>query len=207
RYVDIDVIPLRNDHAADHLLILFSDSPPKQEAPGEAKRARRQVDQRLLRAERELAATKEYLQAIIEEQEASNEELKSANEEILSSNEELQSTNEELETAKEELQSANEELSTVNEELETRNVELADLNNDLNNLLSSVNIPILMLGPRGEIRRFTPLAQKLLNLIPTDVGRPIADIKANITTGDLSETVKEVVDTIAVREREVQDTE
>src|SRR5262249_38825604 len=203
--VDIDVVPITTD-SEEYFLILFSDAL----RPGPAKKlkvaSRRSAD-RLLKAERELAATKEYLQAIIEEQEASNEELKSANEEVLSSNEELQSTNEELETAKEELQSANEELSTVNEELESRNVQLGEVNNDLNNLLSSVNIPILMLGARAEVRRFTPPAHKLLNLIATDVGRPIADIKTNITGGDLAATVREVIETIAVREREVQDSE
>ena len=130
------------------------------------------------RLQRELQTTKEYLQSIIEEQEATNEELKSANEEILSSNEELQSTNEELETAKEELQSTNEELVTVNEQLQNRNAELAQLNDDLANLLTSVNIPIVMLGSDRRIRRFTPLAEKLLNLLPGDVGRPIDDIRA-----------------------------
>src|SRR5439155_14872961 len=93
---------------------------------------------------RELAASKESLQAIIEEQEATNEELKSANEEIESSNEELQSTNEELETAKEELQSTNEELTTLNEELSNRNLEMMQMNSDLKNLLASIQLPIVM---------------------------------------------------------------
>ena len=142
---------------------------------------------------------------MIQEQEAINEELKSANEEALSSNEELQSTNEELETAKEELQSTNEELVTVNEQLGNRNFELAQLNDDLTNLLSSVNIPILMLGGDWRIRRFTPQAEKLLNLLPGDVGRPIVNLRPNIDVPDLARLVTEVVDTMSVREREVQD--
>src|SRR5204862_6935197 len=104
------------------------------------------------------------------------EELQSANEEVQSASEELQSINEELETSKEEIQSSNEELATVNEELQHRNAELAESNNDPNNLLSSVQMAIVMLGPDLRIRRFTPAAEKLLNLIPADVGRPIADI-------------------------------
>ncbi len=105
------------------------------------------------------------------------EHLVAANEEALSSNEELQSTNEELETAKEELQSTNEELVTVNEQLQNRNSELGLLNDDLTNLLSSVNIPILMLSGDWRIRRFTPQAEKLLNLLPWRCGaahRPCA---------------------------------
>src|SRR5204863_6159490 len=112
------------------------------------------------RLSEELDATREYLQSIIEEQRTTNEEVRSANEEIQSSNEELQSINEELETAKEELQSTNEELTTVNEELQNRNDELTLVNNDLSNLLSSVNIPIIMLGNDFRVRRFTPMAEK-----------------------------------------------
>ena len=83
------------------------------------------------RLQRELTATREYLQAAIEGHEAVKEELKSAHEELLSANEELQSTNEELQTAKEELESTNEELITTNEELTNRNREMASLNEAL----------------------------------------------------------------------------
>ena len=83
----------------------------------------------------------------------------------MSANEELQSINEEMETSKEELQSTNEELATLNEELENRNLELSQANNDLNNLLSAVQIAIVMLGPDLRIRRFNPAAQEMLNLI------------------------------------------
>jgi PAS domain S-box-containing protein len=154
--------------------------------------------------EDELASTKQYLESVIEEQQATTEELKSANEEVQSSNEELQSTNEELLTSKEELQSANEELTTVNEELHNRNGELSQFNNDLNNLLSSVNIPIVMLGNDLRIRRFTPQAEKVLNLLPTDIGRPISDFKPKIDIPDLEQWFAEVIESLRVKEREVQ---
>src|SRR4030095_14496118 len=134
-----------------------------------------------------------------------NEELRSANEEIQSSNEELQSINEELETAKEELQSTNEELTTVNEELQNRNDELSRLNNDLNNLLSSVNIPIVMLGENLRIRRFTPVAEKIMNLIPADIGRPITDIKTNLRIADIRQLVLHVLQSLETHENEVED--
>jgi two-component system CheB/CheR fusion protein len=157
------------------------------------------------RLRRELTATKDYLQSMIEELEATNEEIKSANEEILSSNEELQSTNEELETAKEELQSSNEELTTVNEELQNRNLELSQLNNDLTNVLASVNLPILIIGSDLRIRRFTPTAEKLLNLIPADVGRRVTDIKPNVAIVDLEATLLAVMETVSPRESSVRD--
>ena len=103
----------------------------------------------------------------------------------MSANEELQSINEEMETSKEELQSTNEELATLNEELDNRNQELFQANNDLNNLLTAVQIAIVMLGPDLSIRRFNPAAQEMLNLIPADLGRPIGDIRLKVEVPDL----------------------
>ncbi|HMF09195.1 MAG TPA: CheR family methyltransferase, partial [Thermoanaerobaculia bacterium] len=213
--IRLEVDPIRQEKGgARHFLILFDEEPHS--APDKAHStapprtsaaARATEEQAIATLEQELTATKEYLQSIIEEQEASNEELKSANEEILSSNEELQSTNEELETAKEELQSANEELTTVNEELQNRNAELGRLTNDLTNLFGALAAPIVMLGPAGEIRRFTPPAEKLFNLIPTDVGRPIRDIRPNIDAPNLADMVLKAVDTVQFSEREVRDKE
>src|SRR5205823_2299816 len=120
------------------------------------------------RLEQELANTREFLRTHIAEHEAVQEEMRAAGEETLANNEELQTTNEELETAKEELQSSNEELTTVNEELQNRNTELSQANNDLLNLFGNVNIPVVMVGNDLRIRRFTPPAQKLLNLSPAD---------------------------------------
>jgi two-component system CheB/CheR fusion protein len=165
------------------------------------------TSRRIRELEEELASTKQYLESVIEEQQATTEELKSANEEVQSSNEELQSTNEELLTAKEELQSTNEELTTVNEEMHSRNAELSQINNDLNNLLSSVNIPIVMLGNDLKIRRFTPQAEKVLNLLPTDVGRPVSDFKPKIDIPDLEALFLDVIENLHVKEREVQDKE
>jgi len=159
-----------------------------------------------LRLSEELDATRSYLQSIVEEQRTAEEELRLANEEIHSSNEELQSINEELETAKEELQSTNEELMTVNEELQNRNDELTQLNNDLNNLLGSVNIPIVMLGNDLRVRRFTPMAERIMNLIPADVGRHITDIKPNLHIPDLKRSISRVIDSLQMQEFDIEDT-
>ena len=59
------------------------------------------------------------------------------------------------------------ELTKLNEELSNRN--LMQVNNDLTNLLTSINIPILMVDEALTVRRATPLAEKLFNLIPTDI--------------------------------------
>jgi two-component system CheB/CheR fusion protein len=213
RSVHVEVTPLRGEGSGERLFfVTFRDasSAVQEESVVETKgRAKNgQPPMRKLEMERlheELSSTKESLQAIIQEREAANEELKSANEEIQSSNEELQSTNEELETAKEELQSANEELTTVNEEMANRNAELATLNNDLNNLLSSINIPIIIVDNDLCIRRVTSPGERVFNLIPSDVGRPLSNIKPNIEVPDLAPLIREVIDTLSIREREVSD--
>ncbi|MCC5623776.1 ATP-binding protein, partial [Nostoc sp. CHAB 5715] len=178
-------------------------NPERQEQP-DLEREIVRLRLELANANQERAATQEYLQAVIQEQEHINQDLKVANEEILSSNEELQSTNEELETAKEEIQATNEELNTTNEELRSRNQELHQVNNDLTNLLASINIPILILTSDLRVRRFTPMAQRLFNLIPTDAGRPLSDIRANLNIPDLEPLILEVLDTLSIKELEVQ---
>ena len=160
---------------------------------------------RIGKLEEELAATREYLQSTIQEIEAANEELQSANEEILSSNEELQSTNEELDTAKEELQSTNEELNTVNDELHARNEELTRVNADLLNLLASVQIAIVIVARDLRVRRFTPMAEKKFNLIPSDIGRPLSQISTTLQCPELPSLITETIDTVSPVERTVQD--
>ena len=155
--------------------------------------------------ERELAATQDYLQSLLDEQERTNDELNTANEELISSNEELQSMNEELETAKEELQSTNEELITVNDELQNRNHEAAEVNSDLLNLLSTFDLPIVILDAKRQIRRFNPTARSVLNILQSDVGRPIQDMRFNLRVEDLDQRVADVIESNAVHEWEVQD--
>src|SRR5271165_5117717 len=157
------------------------------------------------RLRQELAAMRDYLQSVIEQKDTVNEELKSANEEILSSNEELLSTNEELETAKEELQSINEELVTVNEQLQSRNPELTRVSDDMTNLLGSANVPIVAVGVDLRIRKFTPAAGKVLNLLPADVGRPIGELRLLFDLSDLEALITEVIDSVQTKEREVRD--
>jgi two-component system CheB/CheR fusion protein len=199
--VTVTVVPFILTGTPQHFLILFAQL-------FETGGARRPLEgspeaeagEQTSRLQQELKSTREYLQAVIEE-------LRSTNEEAQSANEELQSTNEEMQTSKEELQSANEELNTINAEMQSRNVDLARLNDDLINLLGSMNMPIVMTGSDLRIRRFTPMAEKVLRLISTDVGRPIADLKPRINVANLEDILRQVVDTLEPREQEVHDEE
>jgi two-component system, chemotaxis family, CheB/CheR fusion protein len=209
--VNFDVVPAALANSKEpYFMIVFKKAAMEEPEKGPVRRTRARQEsesalKRTAKLEQELAATKEYLQSVIETQEATNEELQSANEEILSSNEELQSTNEEMETAKEELQSTNEELTTVNDELRSRNSEITQINNDLINLLSSIDIAVIMIGSDLSIRRFTPKAQKFLGLIPGDIGRPLANINPRIEIADLQAMVVQVVSDFHPLERELTD--
>jgi len=154
--------------------------------------------------EYELRTAKDNLRSTIEELKTSNEELRSTNEEMQSANEEMQSTNEELETSKEELQSLNEELVIVNSELQHKNDELMIINNDMKNLMDSVDIPTIFLDKDLLIKRFSFYASRMVNLIASDIGRPIEHIATNLKYNDLAEDAKEVLRTLAFKVKDVQ---
>jgi len=209
RLVDLEVSPLRGPNPGERFyVIVFQEARVAEHKRGrEAKTPQAPVagSRESTRLRRELARIREQFQLLIEEHDSASEEFKSANEEMLSANEELQSTNEELETAKEELQSTNEELITLSEELQNRNLELTEVNNDLLNLLGNVSIPVVIVGQDLHIRRFTPPAQKLLNLLPGDVGRRMSEIRPNIEVEDLGQFARESIENVGPVEREVQE--
>ena len=217
--VDVQVIPFKANAKKDlYFLILFEEAKipnPRSAGAGlehafEGKKkgaAKASADEEeVIRLRQELAATTEYLKSVISENEAVAEDAMALNEELQSSNEEMQSINEELETAKEELQSTNQELTTVNDELRSRSEETLLVNNDLINVLSGIEIPVVLLGNELQIRRFNPSAGKILNLIASDAGRPITDIRTNINVPDLKQIIIGVIDTLVIDEREIQDT-
>jgi two-component system, chemotaxis family, CheB/CheR fusion protein len=207
REVNIQVVPFKVSATDKPWMLVIFDETTRGTRPGKMPQSvGKTVAQReIAELRRQLDASKESLQAIIEEQEATNEELRSANEEVESSNEELQSTNEELETAKEELQSTNEELTTLNEELSNRNLEMMQVNSDLSNLLASIQLPIVMVDNDLLVRRATPAARSAFNVLQSDIGRAINDFKPNIDIPDLEEVLREVIETLGMRERRVTD--
>ncbi len=219
--VKFTIIPFQVPGFADrYLLILFESLPESPSAKldrsnqailappqGTNKQIRKTlVEQENTRLKQKLALTQEHLQATLIEQDETAREVQAARDEMLSSNEEFQSTNEELETAKEEIQAANEELSTVNEELRSRNLEVTLLNNDLINILSSVQLPILIVGADLKIGRFTPMAAQVFNLISADIGRSFSHIRHNLELPDLDRSILRTIETLVVYQCEVRDT-
>ncbi len=213
RTVNIQVVPLRALHYEEpFFLVMFEDVSSAAahlrqtiELTATPKGRENVKDIHIQGLRAELDSTKQSLQTIIETQEATNEELRTAMEEVQSSNEELQSTNEELETAKEELQSSNEELTTLNDELKNRNRALGRLNDDLANLTRNIDSAVVMVDCDLKIRLFTPSAQKILNLAPSETGLPINSIRLSLVAEDLEKTVSEVITKPRAVNKEVRD--
>jgi two-component system CheB/CheR fusion protein len=194
----IKVIPFSAsvDVKERHFLVLFEEPEPvtevvKADVPPT-------VDAQGARLRGELAATKEFLQSIVDEKAITLEELKAANEEA-------QAGNEELETAQEELESANEELHTLNENLKISNLEISQVNRDLTNLLESISIPLVMVGRDLRIRRFTRAMEPMLNLIPSDVGRSITDLQAQMELPDLRRLLLDAMEGGSRKPRNIRD--
>jgi two-component system, chemotaxis family, CheB/CheR fusion protein len=208
----IEVLPIHSTPAETHcyLVLFLSHSAALSEVPVIAVDVSRETRSQeevleINRVQEDLSSTRLYLQSLIEERDVRNQELTSAYEEIQSSNEEMQSANEELETAKEELQSTNEELQTLNDELRSGNLALLNATNDLSNLLTSVNIPVLMLDAELCIRRFTPPAERIMHVRASDIGRQIGEIRLNLRIDHIEPILQEVLDTLGTKEMEVQD--
>jgi len=201
--VNLQVGPVTFPPAPGLFLVVFEDVPnvacPPAKTP--AKTPVTDKDRRIADLEREVRAKEEYLQTHIEE-------LTTANEELQSANEELQSTNEEMDTSREELQSVNEELTTVNTELQKKIEELTQAYDDMNNLLAGTEVGTVFVDNELRIQRFTPAATAIVNLIPTDIGRPIAHLATNLVHYDsLMQDARRVFETLVPREIEVQTTD
>lgn len=162
-----------------------------------------QDDEVARQLEAELLRTREQLQDTIERHEASSEEIKASNEELQSINEELRSTTEELETSKEELQSMNEELITVNEELKRKIDELSRTNADLQNLIAATQLATIFLDRGLRIKRYTPTAEELFHILPSDVGRPLTHVAHRLEYPDLHGDARQVLDALTEVTREI----
>jgi two-component system, chemotaxis family, CheB/CheR fusion protein len=209
--IDLHVLPQQAPkEILGRFLVVFEDIKVKPVPPQQKKDPKGKTEHeaaRISELERELQKTRESHQTTTEELESSNEELKSVNEEMQSANEELQSTNEELESSKEELQSLNEELQTVNAELQGKLGELTASHDDMHNLLNSIEIATIFVDNDMCIRRFTPKATDIINLIQTDIGRPLQHVATNLKYENMIADLTDVLKSLTSKETEVQTAE
>jgi two-component system, chemotaxis family, CheB/CheR fusion protein len=205
--VDLAVHPVLRDldPSRGYLLLTFADRgkadhQPDGQQPQQLNRATDSSSQ----LEDEMARVKAQLRTTVEQYETQVEEVKSSNEELQTMNEELRSAAEELETSKEELQSVNEELTTVNQELKIKIEELALANDDFRNLMNSSDIGTIFLDRQLRVKLSTPAANRIFNLLRSDVGRPLFDLTSNLLYDQLHEDVKPVLEDLQTVDREIQ---
>lgn len=182
------------------------DAPAPAHAPAQGQPSR-SLEPIVRQLEAELERTRDQLRATVEEYETSTEELKASNEELQAMNEELRSASEELETGKEELQSVNEELTTLNTELREKVDEIGRSNSDLQNLMASTRIATLFLDRTLRLKRYTPSAQELFNIIPGDVGRPLAHVTHKLDYSWMVDDAERVLRDLQTVEREITTTD
>lgn len=196
--IDLTVKPLlTREYDSGTLMIVFEPAAsPEKTGRNPGPEAGRKQKAKNSELEYELKTTREDLESAFEDLKTSNQDLQSANEE-------LQSTNEELETSREELQSVNEELITVNAELTNKIDQLSQSNNDLNNLLRSIEVATVYLDRDLKIKRFTPAATKIFNLIPTDIDRPVTQLSINLHYQTFADDVKHSLKTLETKSIEV----
>lgn len=198
-FIDLSLIPiLKPSPLAGLILVVFKDIETLPPAAQTGTAPLPPEQSRITLLENELTQTRVELKHTREEMQTSEEESKSINEE-------LQSINEELTTSREEIQSMNEELQTLNAELQRKLDDLSLLNNDLSNLLNRTEIATLFLDSDLKIRLFTAGVTKILNLIPSDVGRNISDIALKLQYPRLREDAEEVLHTLLFHEEQACD--
>lgn len=203
--LEITIYPVHEDSLEEGaVLIRFEEQPGNEEVAREQNLSTNDQETMIEAIECELKETRQELQNTVEELETNTEELKSAHEEALSTNEELQSANEELEASTEELRSLNEELTTVNTQLKEKIFELQVAHNDIENFFESTNLATLFLDSNLRIKRYTPAAERLLDLSADDVGRSINDINRLLIDEETSTEAKKVLESFETIEKEIK---
>jgi two-component system CheB/CheR fusion protein len=212
-HVHLTVRPFGAGPATPNFMLVVFDEQKSAPGDGEAEQARAAEAEAsglapvVRQLEDELQHTRAQLRGTVEEYETSLEELKASNEELQAMNEELRSASEELETSKEEAQTINEELTMLNVELREKIDEITHVNSDLHNLLSATRIATLFLDRSLRVRRYTPSAEELFNVIPGDVGRPLAHVTHHLDYDGLVADAERVLHDLETVEREIATTD
>lgn len=198
--INLSVSPLIVKNSNEKLLLVTlseSKAPKQNSAENTTYDEKIYLDQYTLNIEEENKNLKEKLNSTYLQLDASNENMQSFNEELLSANEEMQSTNEEM-------QSVNEELHTINADHQLKNKELLDLNDDLNNYFRSNINGQLFVNNDLLLMKYSPGTVKQINLLPSDIGRPLSNISTNIKFETILEDIKNVIKNGGVVTKEIE---
>ena len=202
--VNLRVRPVFTSEAGHGLLLLLFEEAGHAEGQTPAGETIRPIEPAVRQLEEELTNVRAKLRAATQQYESQYDVYKASNEELQAMNEELRSAGEELETSKEELQSLNEELTTVNQELKIKVEELGQANDDFRNLMNSTDIATIFLDRGLRVKQYTPRATEIFNLLPSDLGRPLLDLKHRLVYDGVLSDMEDVLNRLQIVEREVE---
>ncbi len=196
--VNLSISPFILKGEENLLLVIFSEDRPDNSLQNDTVFDEQiYLDQYVVNLEEEVLELKDNLYTSNEKLDASNENLQSFNEELISANEEMQSTNEEM-------QSVNEELHTINSDYQLKNKELLEINDDLNNYFRSNINGQLFIDNELRLMKFSPGTTKQINLLETDIGRPLSNISTNIKFETIIDDIKKVLEEGSVISKEIE---
>lgn len=196
-WVDLFLKPFTNH--SSNILVVFQDTRDDQSIDYNAP----QFDERVYMSEyvtnleEELRETKDDLKLVLSKLQLSNENIQLFSQELVSVNEEVQ-------RAYAEIQSVNEELKALNADFQKRNEELVMLNDDLNNCFQSNINGQLLVDKNMLLKKFSPAAACLVNLIDSDIGRPIDHLTTKINYPILKKDINSVINTGKIITTEVE---
>jgi two-component system, chemotaxis family, CheB/CheR fusion protein len=101
------------------------------------------------------------------------------------------------------LQSYNEELHTINNQLQLKNQELENLADDQSNLLAGSEVATISLDMEHRIKWFSPASRELLDLVPSDIGRPLIHFAPKFHDPNLLYDVETVLEKLTRNEAEI----
>jgi two-component system CheB/CheR fusion protein len=156
------------------------------------------------RLQEELRQLRGKLQRTVEQASLAGAESAAAKDWLRATVGELRMALEEQRTGMEELQSVNEELMTVNAQLRFKVDESAKAHDDLSNLIASTDIATIFLDRDLRIKRYTPRISEVFNVIPGDVGRPLAHLASRLEYPRLLEDAAGVLASLRPIEQEVR---
>ncbi|HKE18269.1 MAG TPA: CheR family methyltransferase [Kofleriaceae bacterium] len=204
--VDLRARRLKGPELEGLLLVAFEAAAeaeaeqPADGAPADAGEARQVAE---LRKQLEEALADHRV--TLEELAARSEQMSTENEELQSMNEQLHGANEELESSREEMQSLNEALHGRNNDIERKIEEMSLAAADVESFLDATDVPALHLDADLRIKRYTVKATRMFNLIPSDIGRPLADLTGHLEYDRMFRDVVAVLRTLVRRDVKVRD--
>lgn len=181
----VDVVPFqRSQPAGRYFLILFQEQSPAAKQPFSLKKTDQRLEEQVTLLQQELCQLSDN---------------------FFRARSRLQALEEEREAYREECDAALVKAHAQNRYLQEQEKKLAQTGDELINLLSSVEIPIVMVDRNLGIRRYVAQAEKLWNLQPEDVGRSLLDIEPGFALPDLEEILRHVMEQMEPCHLELQD--